>query len=184
MSRFVVTSSGKIGDQCGVLDVEKAAAALGKICRYAGNCKSFWSVLLHSMVVSDLAPDNIKLLALIHDISETAISDVPTPFKVPELEHIEKEIQKRLYDSLGLDPTADDLAQLRIADRRALTGEVWVLGQNELHSFFPLRDHYAEELVLQYNILYTPVDSIISDGKAVTEFLKRFRKLRSKNVTA
>ena len=70
------------------------------------------------------------------------------------------------------------------SDRRALTGEVWVLGQNELHSFFPTRDHYAEELVLQYNILYTPVDSIISDGKAVTEFLKRFRKFRSKNVAA
>ena len=176
-NRFVVTLSGNVGNQSGVLDVEKAASALGKICRYAGNCRTFWSVLQHSLVVEDLAPDRIKLLALVHDVSETAISDVPSPFKVPELENIEKKIQNRLYESLGLTPTKEDLEDLKTADRRALRGEVWTLGGDELRRFYPERDLEAEEIVMRYVHRFVPQDTLQSDGRAVIEFVRRFRNL-------
>src|ERR1700674_1396373 len=143
--RFVITASGRISEKSGILVVEKAAAALGKICRYAGNCNTFWTVLQHSLVVSDLAPENIKLLALVHDMVEVVISDVPSPFKVPELKNIEGKIQKRLYDSLGLHPTQKDFESLKNADDRALLGEIWTVGCEELRKLYFDRDKEAEE---------------------------------------
>lgn len=176
-NRFVVTASGIIGEKSGVLDVEKAVVALGKICRYAGNCLIFWTVLQHSLVVSDLAPENLKLLALVHDMAETAISDVPKPFKVPELKNIERKIQKRLYESIGLHPSKEDLETLKSVDERALQGEVWTVAADELKPFYPNRDKEAERLVMKYVNKFTPQDNIEFNGKAVVDFIQRFKQL-------
>jgi hypothetical protein len=179
-NKFVVTTSGLIGANFGTIDVEKAAPALGKLCRYAGNCRTFWTVLLHSLVVCDLAPDRIKLLALVHDISETAISDIPSPFKNAELEHVEKKIQGRLFSSLCLKPTKQDFIDLKIADRRALSGEVWTVAADELRKTFPIRDPEAEIAVMKYVQQFLPQDSHQADGRAVIEFIRRFRDLQNK----
>jgi len=179
-NKFVVTTSGLIGANSGVIDVEKAASALGKICRYAGNCRTFWTVLQHSLVVCDLAPAHIKLLALVHDISETAISDVPSPFKNAELENTEKKIQNRLFNSLGLNPTEQDFRELKVADLRALSGEVWTVAADELRRFFPNRDREAETTVMKYVQQFLPQDSHQADGRAVIEFVRRFRDLHNK----
>lgn len=174
--KFVITSSGRIGPYEGVLNVEKAVVALGKICRFAGNVKQFYSVLAHSLVVCDLAPERIKLLALVHDLSETAISDVPSPFKVIQLEAIEHRIQQRLYSSLGLNPTVTDFEDLAIADRRALLGEVWTVAEDGLRDIYTSRDKEAEQLTLLYSVM-TPEDSICPDGLLVRKFIKTFKKL-------
>lgn len=175
--RFVITTSGIVGDSLGTIDVRKAAIALGRICRYAGNCNEFWSVLVHSLVVNDLAPKSIKLLALVHDISETVISDVPSPFKVPELKRIEESIQKRLYASLGLHPTKKDLELLAVADHRAFVGEIGTVATDMLRKYYPGRDKQAEKAVLKYANKYSILDSCKSNGKAVQEFVRRFNEL-------
>ena len=176
--RFVITTSGVVGDKIGQLNVLKAAPALGRICRFAGNCNQFWSVLQHSLVVNDLAHDSIKLLALVHDISETVISDIPSPFKIPEMQEIELRIQTRLYSSLGLNPSEEDFRKLKEADHRAFIGEIGTVATEDLRKIYPGRDLEAEEAVRKY-LNYPIEDSCKKEGKLVGEFVRRFNKLHT-----
>jgi hypothetical protein len=172
---FVVTDSGFVGENFGIINPEKAAPALGKLCRFTGNGSKFFPVLLHSLVVSDLLPNNLKLAGLIHDISETVCADVPTPFKSSQFRHTEEKILKRTFESLGLSFEHSD--EIKIADSRALVGEIWVYGHSELKKLFPVRDYEAEKLVQFYIDLFPPKECIKEDGTAVKEFLKRFYEL-------
>ncbi len=47
------------------LDIRTVALTLGRICRFAGNCKTFWPVLLHSLVVAHLVPEQFAIHALL-----------------------------------------------------------------------------------------------------------------------
>ena len=63
------------------LDIRTVALTLGRICRFAGNCKTFWPVLMHSLVVSYLVPEQAAIHALLHDAAVIYIGDIPSPFK-------------------------------------------------------------------------------------------------------
>ena len=175
-NRFVITESGMIGPNLGVLDPIKAATALGRICRFTGNGKAFFPVLLHSLVVSDLCADEYKFAGLIHDVGETAISDVPSPFKVPELKALEEKIILNMFQSLGL--LATDLDAIKDADRRALIAEIWVYGRDDLKSFYTKRDLEAEKIVRHYLEKYPSHECVNSSGAGVVEFVKRFNSLK------
>jgi uncharacterized protein len=57
------------------------AHALSMQCRYAGHCLRFMSVAEHCCLVSDEAPTEHKLSALMHDASEAYLVDIPRPIK-------------------------------------------------------------------------------------------------------
>ena len=102
----------------GVPSLEDIAVALGRICRFAGNCRQFWPVLLHSIAVWQITkephcwwrvpfPDlrvegtHIFLYALLHDASEAVLGDITRPFKTPDIKKIEKDIEFKIYKSMG-----------------------------------------------------------------------------------
>ncbi len=64
-----------------MISLEDIARGLSNICRFGGQRKQFYSVAHHSMLVAVLAPNELRLYALLHDASEAYLGDVVKPLK-------------------------------------------------------------------------------------------------------
>lgn len=81
------------------------ARALGRIARWNGNTERLYTVAEHSIRLWALAPDHLKMAALIHDAAEAFIGDLPAPIrrKAPGLfDNYDSKISFWLFDSLGI----------------------------------------------------------------------------------
>lgn len=65
-----------------MIDIRDIAQGLANTCRFGGQCRPFYSVAQHSVLVAAMAPENIKKEALLHDASEAYLGDVIKPLKV------------------------------------------------------------------------------------------------------
>lgn len=63
------------------VDIHEIASCLAKICRYTGHTHGFYSVAQHSVLVSNLLPNDCAMYGLFHDCAEAYISDIITPLK-------------------------------------------------------------------------------------------------------
>jgi hypothetical protein len=54
---------------------------LTNICRFGGQCPRFYSVLEHTLLVTDLVDESLKLHALLHDAAEAYLGDIIRPIK-------------------------------------------------------------------------------------------------------
>lgn len=75
-------------------DIEIIAKALSHICRFGGHTKRYYCVAEHSVHVSNMLPDNLKLAGLLHDAHEayTGYGDVCNPVKTDSIRYLEKNI--------------------------------------------------------------------------------------------
>lgn len=82
---WIQTASGRPFDYLAAtpddVDLVDIAAALSKLCRFAGHTRQFYSVAQHSVLVSRLVPAEMALVALMHDASEAYMVDLPSPLK-------------------------------------------------------------------------------------------------------
>ena len=87
------TLSGKVLDlrnpNSEMIDVRDISSGLANNSHFAGQTPYFFSIAQHSVMVCDEfaiqnpdAPDNMKLLALLHDAAEAYVGDVIKPLKV------------------------------------------------------------------------------------------------------
>jgi hypothetical protein len=174
---FIYSFTGrKVGPGYDVPSLQDIAVGLGRICRYAGGCVRFWTVLQHSFVVADLLAGGMKKYGLLHDSTEVVIGDIPRGFKNEGNELVEGVMFGKILDSLSI-PLLNEagMAELKLADNRALYGEVWTVGNSSLREYYNQRDREAERLVLKYAREFTPDECIRPDGLAVLEFISRFR---------
>jgi 5'-deoxynucleotidase YfbR-like HD superfamily hydrolase len=72
------------------IDIIDIAYGLSNVGRFAGQVP-FYSVALHSIEVSKLVPDDLKLSALLHDATEAYIGDIVSPIKARLIEYVELE---------------------------------------------------------------------------------------------
>lgn len=118
--------------------IEDIAHGLANICRYSGQCSSFYSVAEHSILVSETAK-GFEFEALLHDAAEAFLGDITRPLKqmLPEYKRIEADVERAILDRLGVSWPIP--AQVKQADLRVLAAEQrqimpegtdgWVRGQ-------------------------------------------------------
>ena len=87
-----------------MLCIEDIAHALSMQCRYNGHCPYYMSVAEHSVIMSELVPEEHALWGLLHDASECYIPDVPRPLKavLTNLDAFEDKILKVVATKYGL----------------------------------------------------------------------------------
>jgi hypothetical protein len=172
------TYSGKIAFPGGAPSLLDTAVSLSREGRFAGAGQRFFPVALHSFVVADLLPSYLQFDGLIHDCPEVITGDTPKPAKTDEIETFEKELTLAAYNAYGvLPPTAEQKAKIKAADRRAMNGEVYTVGNIWLQPFH-VSDPEAEELIFKYVKEYTYEDMLEVSGRVPMEFMRRFRMYR------
>jgi len=82
---FIETYTGKLFSYTDTkpdsICVEDIAHHLSLICRFTGACREFYSVAEHSLRVSYILPEKLKLAGLLHDAHEAYTGDLNRPMK-------------------------------------------------------------------------------------------------------
>lgn len=98
--------------------IEDIAHSLSLMTRANGHCSHFYSVAQHSIHCFKEAnnrgySERVQLGCLLHDASESYISDLTRPVKrnIPEYFAIEEKLQSVIYDRFGLGDLSDEERQ-------------------------------------------------------------------------
>lgn len=105
------------------IDIRDIAEGLSKECRYNGQCKGFYSVAEHSILVASVLPNHLKLQGLMHDATEAYLKDIPRPLKVllPGYRALEEQLWTVIAERFNLDPVMHPL--VKQADDAVLLAE-------------------------------------------------------------
>jgi len=117
------------------IHIEDIAHSLSFMTRANGHCKHFYSVAQHSINCYKEAKsrgysERVQLACLLHDASESYISDITRPVKchLPEYNVIEDKLQSCIYDRFGLsDLSAEEYKQIKEVDDTLLYFELEAL---------------------------------------------------------
>lgn len=105
---WITTFTGKkfhlFDPQLDEICIEDIAHALSLICRFGGHLPEHYSVAQHSVLVSQLVTENLRLEGLLHDAEEAYIGDMVRPLKLemPEFNVVTRNIQSKIIDKFKL----------------------------------------------------------------------------------
>ena len=169
-----------------MIDIEDIAHALSMICRFGGQCRHFYSVAEHSLIVEQLGHKNLDeysrlpnptlaMALLLHDSAEAYIGDIITPIKnlfSPGVQDLEalwlSTIQKRF--NLGTTLAHPEPA-IRQSDLEALSIEVKTL--------FDPKTEWCNSFVVPTNEHLKRISVMcLSPHKAKQRFLSRFKEIQ------
>jgi len=131
-----IEPSSKFPQFNGVPGLTDIALGLGRMPRFAGQTRTWWTGLHHSLVcehiascLADSSNHRLRLLCLLHDAHEAVTSDVPAFFKSKELSNWQEEIDERFFKAFGLWPISDEEhAFIKKVDNLALRIEAELFG--------------------------------------------------------
>ena len=151
-----------------MIDVQDIAHALGNLCRFTGQCREFYSVAEHSVLMSRLVPAHRALEALLHDATEAYCADLARPIKntLPGYRAMEDRIWQAVAYKFDLPLQMSQ--EIKVWDMAMLKREVEVL----------LPPHCAVELNLPGHSADVNLH-MWSPRHARFMFLQRYRELTS-----
>ncbi len=171
-------------------DVELADVAhgLAMTCRYGGQCRSFYSVAEHCVLVSEIVekharnaghhPDEVRLLAqlaLMHDSAEAYIGDMIRPLKhqaeMAEFRRAEVAIEAVIAEAFKLKWTPEAHEIIKRIDDRILIDEITYL--------MPHPEAYLETPLLRELSPLGARFDCLDPAEAQGAFLHRYRELFS-----
>lgn len=152
--------------------IDDIAAALSKVCRFAGHIHQFYSVAQHAVNTSLIVAEDHAFDALMHDTAEAFTNDIPTPLKyaVPMFKELETQIESAMAQRFGFAYPLPDAVKL--ADAQMLSIEKTCLKRD-----------YSEWGVLA-GIETAHVEHLVdlspwTPDEAHERFLLRYEELRS-----
>ncbi|TCV90872.1 phosphohydrolase [Sulfurirhabdus autotrophica] len=103
--------------------IEDIAHGLSFQCRFNGQTCEFYSVAQHSLIVSALVDDDLKLAALLHDAAEAYLGDMVKPLKIllPAFANIEDRVTDIIAQEFSLD--FSNYSPIKTADLISLATE-------------------------------------------------------------
>jgi hypothetical protein len=101
------------------VEIGDIAAALSKVCRFAGHVHQFYSVAQHAINASRIVEPEHAFTALMHDTAEAFTNDLPTPLKfaIPVFKDLEVRIESAMAERFSFAyplPPAVKLADLQM----------------------------------------------------------------------
>lgn len=150
--------------------IEDIAAALSKVCRFAGHIHQFYSVAQHAVNASRIVTPEYAFDALMHDTAEAFTNDLPTPLKhaIPIFKDLEVRIESAMAERFGFGyPLAEPV---KLADLQMLA----------LEKKYLKRDHsdWAVLTGVEYDHLKPLIDlAPMTASRAERLFLERFEEL-------
>lgn len=105
------------------ITIDDIASGLSHICRFTGQCHTFYSVAEHSILCSYRVPAEHAFAALMHDAAEAVMGDVSRPLKslLPDYKKIERRVERAILAKFGL--PADMHESIKRADLEMLAFE-------------------------------------------------------------
>lgn len=169
--------------------VEDIAVSLGRIVRFAGATKKWWTVLHHSVLCETLLMDHprymdlsleerllARLYILLHDGHECIISDIPTTWKSGEMKVLQVTLDKRIRKELEIPEIVPAHIQELIAeiDEQALYSEAAEIGVEALYEQFHHRaNHEHKRAVAKYAATYEHAETASGlDAPLVKYYIK------------
>lgn len=125
---WMLTYTGRIywpiDPRASEVNIEDIAHSLAYQCRYGGHCAAYYSVAEHSVLLSRLLPSALRLMGLLHDATETYVTDVPRPLKPSLSNYREIEASNRVViaEAFGLPPALHP--EVEDLDRRICLAEM------------------------------------------------------------
>ena len=141
------------------------ANGLSHICRFTGQCHTFYSVAEHSVLCSQRVPAEHAFAALMHDAAESVMGDVSRPLKslLPDYKKIERRVERAILGKFGL--PAEMHPAIKAADMEMLAFEMhFVMGNYRQLPSIPMTGE-------------TPIIQFLSPPEAYAAFLIRFHEL-------
>lgn len=136
---FIETCSGKAlcfhepsEDSINLYDI---VTGLSQICRWNGQCKTFYNIAQHSINVYKIAKTmgwsvQVQLYCLLHDAAEAYIGDFSRPLKafLPQIRDIEFKILRKIFKKLGIsEPNTNQWSVVKFCDDLILNYEATLL---------------------------------------------------------
>ncbi|UCE67361.1 MAG: phosphohydrolase [Candidatus Zixiibacteriota bacterium] len=170
--RWMMTYTGKkfypLVPESMDVDIRDIAVGLSRTCRFTKQCKPFFSVAQHSILVSKKVSRRYALWGLLHDAEEAYLPDVGRPIKpdLPEIVEIGKAIRTAILSHFNLPALCPP--EVKEADNRMLMTEAEQL-MYSTEDWEYSGDPYPDIIIEPWSMV-----------KAEKEFLKRYRYLVGK----
>lgn len=107
------------------IDIEEVAHGLSLICRFGAQCRLFYSVAQHSVLVAEQLPRRLRLCGLLHDATEAYLGDMIRPLKrLPQFAGY-VDLERRAWAAIAarFDLPAEMPPEVKEADNRMLITE-------------------------------------------------------------